>query len=850
MMRVCGLRVRALFGFYLARLREHPIQEVLAGSGIAVGVALVYAVLVSSTSITGSAAQIVDGVAGRASLQVTARSDHGFDERFATEAAEIPGVVRAVPLLRSNVRLFGPSGQSSVQLVGATPELAALGGEFTRNFGPAGLRLAGGIAVPEGVADALGIGAGDLVQIHADGLKRRVPVAAVLTDSVLGALASTGSALAALPFAQLISNRSGRLSQVFIETSPGTTDRVRRELEALANNRLNVLPADAELTVLRQAAKPNDQSTQLFAAIGAMVGFLFSLNAMVFTVAERRRFIAALRLEGASPRQALTILAFEAIALGTMASLAGLLLGELLLRTLFGDVPDYLTFAFPVGTNRIVQPWIVAFAFTGGMLAVLLASLRPALDLRARAPLDAVNRERTEPGEAIGEQASRRMLGLGIGLIMLTTVIALAIPAATIVGGVTLAIAALLVMPVMFGFVASRLDRLTRATGRFNMLAVALMELRATTTRSVALTAVAALAVYGSVAIGGARQDIVRGLDSHTRQWLSNADIWITTGGQDLMTNSFTAPTTNLALLRDDPHVRSIRMHRGGFLDVDGRRIWLVGRPATDRTMIPASQMLEGNRERATRQLRRSGWATASEAFADEHEIDLGESFAIPTPTGDARFRLAATTMNFGWIPGAVNINNRDYARVMDTDAPSAIQIDLAPGVSPSDGKKIVTAALGPDSGLTVQTRQERENQYYAFGREGVARLSQIAALLLLAAALAVACALAATLWQRRPRLAALKIQGAQRAQLWRAMLCETGLLVAVGCLVGAILGLYGHLLAGRFLRTTTGFASPFAVEPTQLLVSIGLVAGVALTISAVPGYLAAGVPARASFRE
>jgi putative ABC transport system permease protein len=849
MMRVSGLRVRTLFGFYLARLREHPMQEILAGSGIAVGVALVYAVLVSSTSITGSAAQIVDGVAGRASLQVTARTDRGFDERFATKAAEIPGVVRTVPLLRSNVRLFGPGGRRSVQLVGATPELAALGGDFTRNFGPAGLRLAGGIAVPEAIADSLGVAAGDLVEIRVDGLKERVPIAAVLTADVLGALASTGSALAALPFAQKISNRPGRLSQVFIETAPGATDRVRRELETLGNNRVNVLPADAELTVLRQAAKPNDQSTHLFAAIGAMVGFLFSLNAMLFTVAERRRFIAALRLEGASPLQALTVLAFEAIALGVMASFAGLLLGELLLRTLFGDVPDYLTFAFPVGTDRIVQPWIVAFAFTGGMLAVLIASLRPALDLRSRAPLDAVNRERTEPGEAIGDQAARRMFWLGIGLIALTTFIALVIPAATIVGGVTLAVAALLVMPVTFGFVASRLDRLTRSTGRFNMLAVALMELRATTTRSVALTAVAALAVYGSVAIGGARQDIVRGLDSHTRQWLSNADIWITTGGQDLMTNSFTAPP-NLPLLRDDPRVRSIRIHRGGFLDVDGRRIWLVGRPATDRTMIPASQMLDGDRERATRQLRRTGWATASAALADEHGIDLGESFTIPTPTGDARFRLAATTMNFGWIPGAVNINNRDYARVMNTAAPSAIEIDLAPGVSPSDGKKIVTDTLGPNSGLTVQTRQEREVQYYEFGREGVARLSQIASLLLLAAALAVACALAATLWQRRPRLAALKIQGAQRAQLWRAMLCETGLLVAIGCLVGAILGVYGHLLAGRFLRTTTGFASPFAVEPTQLLVSIGLVAGVALLISAVPGYLAAGVPARASFRE
>jgi putative ABC transport system permease protein len=847
--RVCGLSFRALLGFYLARVREHPMQEVLAGSGIAVGVALVYAVLVSSSSITGSAAQVVEGVAGQASLQVTARSDRGFPEEVAERIERVEGVRHMGPVLRSNVMLIGPDGRRSVQLVGSTPELAALGGQLTQNFGPSGLRLAGGIAVPEDVAKSLGASSGTTVELRADGLRRSVPLAAVLTDDVLGALAGTGSALASLRFAQELSNRTGRLSQVLVETEPGQTEPVRESLEQIAGNRLNVSAADAELAILRQAAKPNDQSTHLFAAIGAMVGFLFSLNAMLFTVAERRRFIAALRLEGASPKQALAILSFEALALGLLASTVGLLLGEVLLRTLFGDVPDYLTFAFPVGTERVFRPWVVALAFGGGMLAVLLASLRPVFDLRSGLPLDAVNREHAEPGEAIGEGVARRLLWLGIALVALTTLIAVAAPSITVIGGVTLALAALLVMPTMFSFVAARLDRLTRSTGRLNMLAVALMEVRATTTRSVALTAVAALAVYGSVAIGGARQDIVRGLDSHTRQWLSNADVWVTTGGQDLMTNSFTPPA-NLAALRDAPGIEAVRLHRGGFLDVDGRRIWLIGRPVGDRTMIPPSQMLEGDIELATTRLRGGGWATASAALADERGLEIGDSFSLPTPTGRARFRLAAITMNYGWIPGAVTIADRDYADVMGTTAPSAIEVDLEPGVTPLEGKRIVSRALGPNIGLTVQTREEREEQYYDFGREGVSRLSQIAGLLLLAAALAVACALAATLWQRRPRLAALKVQGARREQLWRAMLFETGLLVTVGCLVGTVLGIYGHLVAGRFLRTTTGFAAPFGLEAGQLLIAIGLVAGVALAISAIPGYVAAGVPARASFRE
>lgn len=848
-LQIVGLKPRALLGFYVARLREHPVQEVLAALGIAVGVALVFAVQVANSSITGSAAQIVDGVTGSATLQLAARSDRGFNQDIATEVEQLPGIRHAAPLLRSNATIVGPSGHASIQFFGATPALAALKGKLTQNFGPGGLQLTGGIAVPGAIAETLGVSSGDHVVLLADGHKRRVRIGAVLSSDSLGALAGSSSALAPLPLVQTLSDRPGRLSHILVEPQPGQEGAVKNELERVAADRLNVTPANAELAILRQAAKPNDQSTSLFAVISAMVGFLFSLNAMLFTVAERRRFVAALRLEGASPKQILAILGFEALALGVSASIAGLLLGELLARVVFGDVPDYLTFAFPVGTQRVVHPWTVALAFSGGVLAALVASLRPAFDLRSSLPPDAVNREGAEPGEAITRRQANTALWIGLALVLLTTLVALAIPMATVVGGVTLALAALLVMPAVFGFVINQLDRLTRTTGRLNMLAVALMELRATTTRSMALAAVAALAVYGSVSIGGARNDLVRGLDRHTREWLSNADIWVTTGGQDLMTNSFDTPT-GLGALKRAPGVEALRVHQGGFLDVGSRRIWLIGRPINDRTMIPPSQMLHGNRGDATARLRQGGWATASAAFADEKNLQIGDSFTLPTAAGDTRFRLAAITMNLGWIPGAVTINNRDYARAMGVAVPSAIEVDLAPGVGPVEGKRIVQQALGPASGLRVQTRQEREEQYYVFGRDGVSRLSQIASLLLVAAALAVACALAATLWQRRPRLAALKIQGARRGQLWRAMLFETGLLVTVGCFVGAVLGVYGHLLAGRFLRETTGFAAPFAVGPEQLLIATALVAGVAMLISAVPGYLAANAPIRAGFQE
>jgi putative ABC transport system permease protein len=64
------MRVQTLFYFYARRLRTHPIQELLAGLGIAIGVALAFAVLVANGSITGSADEIVRAVVGRGGLPV------------------------------------------------------------------------------------------------------------------------------------------------------------------------------------------------------------------------------------------------------------------------------------------------------------------------------------------------------------------------------------------------------------------------------------------------------------------------------------------------------------------------------------------------------------------------------------------------------------------------------------------------------------------------------------------------------------------------------------------------------------------------------------------------------------
>jgi putative ABC transport system permease protein len=149
-----------------------------------------------------------------------------------------------------------------------------------------------------------------------------------------------------------------------------------------------------------------------------------------------------------------------------------------------------------------------------------------------------------------------------------------------------------------------------------------------------------------------------------------------------------------------------------------------------------------------------------------------------------------------------------------------------------------------------VHTRGERETQNNASAREGLRTLAEISTLLLIAAALAVAAALSATVWQRRRRFAAHKMQGYDTWQLWRAVVLESTVTIGVGAVVGAVIGVGGHALASRFLERTTGFPAPFALGPLQVLVTLIVVAGIALLVIALPGMLAARVSAKAVSAE
>jgi putative ABC transport system permease protein len=634
----------------------------------------------------------------------------------------------------------------------------------------------------------------------------------------------------------------GRLTRIFVEPRPGQDEQARRQLEALAQDRLTVAPVSRESRILAQASAPNDQSTSLFAAISAVVGLLLAFNAMLLTVPERRRAVAEVRTHGYTPRQIVIMASFDALVLGGLASAVGLGAGLVLSRTAFGGLPTYLAFAFPFGAEQTVPASTVVLCFAGGVLATFLAAVQPLLDLWPSRASDAVHREEGEPGQALGPRMRRRMGVVSLLLLLATTVVVSVAPSATILGVVLLALSMLSALPMLLAVVMGGAERVSRRRPRLNMLAVAVMAMRATRVRAIALAATGAVAVFGSVSIEGAHRDLVDGLHRNFVENNSTADLWVTTGGDDLTTENF-LPGDTEARIRRVPGVAAVRSYYGGLLDIGERRVWVIARSRTDRRMLPAGQVETGNATEAATALRHGGAVALSKQLADATHVGVGDTLAIPTPTGNHGYRVVATLTNLGWGPGALIVNAADYRRDWNAEDPTAFQVDVRPGVPPAVAKHAVQQAIPASVALHVQTTADRVKHWDTLAGEGLHRLTQISLLLLISAAVALAAATGAAIWQRRASFLDYRLQGYSPRQLWAALLIESGLILATGCALGAVAGLYGHLLLGRWLRITTGFPAPF--EPSMLAAAATflVVVGAALLAIAPWSYRAVQAP-------
>jgi putative ABC transport system permease protein len=841
------LRPYALLYIYRRRLRVHAVQELLAGLGVAVAVALVFATLVASGSVGGSAEQVVNTVIGPATLQLRARGPEGFDEGMLGRVERLSGVKQAAPLLDETATVVGPGGKRTlIYIAGTDVALATLNG--LAHTLPIAVLSAGGIGLSRATAEALGFstpqrpdGAPVRVTLELRGAAHPLKVSAVLGHEAAGALSEAQLAVMPLERLQRLAGLPHRISRVLVQAYPGHEAEVGHELSRLAAGRLTVAPANQDIGLLRQALQPGNQASMFFAAVAALLGLLFAFNAVLLTVPERRRAIADMRLDGARRTAIAELVLFQALVLGLVASLIGLGVGYLLAVEVFRQSPQYLAHEFALGGGTVVGLTPLVLSLAGGVAATCLASTLPLLDLRGGRAIDAVYFEEGVPGNALGGCTQRKLFLAALCMLVPATALFVLVPSAAIPAAVMLALATVLALPLVLATALRAAWTLTGHYERMPLLAVAVSSLRTTTVRSLALATTGAVALFGGVALGGARDDLLRGIGQVANDYGSQADIWVASPQDNQATNPF-ASGADARRIAAVPGVAAVRVFQGEFIDWGGRRPWLIARPPRSDASIWAGQILDGGPSLAADRLNEGRWIVVSRQIAAEHHARVGGRILIPTPSGDIAMRIAAASTNFGWPTGVVFMSTSDYSRYWGTPIPAALAVTLAPGADAQAARRAIASTLPRGSALEVVPGVTRANRIKGAASEGLEQLRWISLMLIVAAVVALAAALGSSIWQRRMALSGYRLEGATPTRLRLILLAESGLMLGAGCLTGAMVGIYGQIVIDGYLRHVTGF--PVAVvgagvRPIEIFV---LVIAVALLLAAVPGWLASRV--------
>jgi putative ABC transport system permease protein len=409
-----------------------------------------------------------------------------------------------------------------------------------------------------------------------------------------------------------------------------------------------------------------------------------------------------------------------------------------------------------------------------------------------------------------------------------------------------------LAVPVAFSAVLAAARWVSARAPRLSTLAIALGGVRGTTLRSVALAATGAVALFGSVALGGARQNLLSGIHGFAHSYAADAPIWVGEPGDNQATAQL-AGDGGAARIEGLPNVAGVRRFQGAFLTFGNRRLWVIARPPGGARHVLAEQTIGGAPAvvAAERRLGEGGWIAVSQQVATEHDATVGESLVLPTPAGNLSYRVAALTTNLAWSPGVVFMGTADFSSAWGSNAPSALAVAPVPGTDLASLHVELVRALGPRRGMEVASAAQRESTIDALTSEGLSQLAIISTLLVLAAILTLAAALGSSINQRRPALAGLRLAGAPPSRLRRILLVEAGLMLGAGCVTGALAGVYGQFVIDAYLRHVTGFPVSSAGASVRPLETFAIVLAAALVVVAVPAWLASRVsPALALAEE
>ena len=815
------------------------------GLAITAGVSFVVGSFVLADSLRATFNDLFQELGENVDLEVRAAQEFETDDArdpvdvdIAASIEEIEGVAIVEPTLQRYAQLIDADGEVITPAGGPTLGVSWLGDD-----GIQGVTLKEGVpptgpdelAIDKATADAEGFDVGDTVTYLTDVGRFEGTITATIG---LGSGDSFGGAqLVALDLDTALEHfgADGMVDAIDIQVAEGAdVERVQRDIAEILPERTEVVTGEQ---VAQETADDVNQFVDvfgtgllIFAFITAFVSAFIINNVFQITIGQRLRELALLRAVGASAVQVRRMIAVEALALGVLATVAGIAGGVLVARGLIfafdaagAGFPDTATV---LALRTIVMAAVVGVGIT--MLSVIVPARKagripPVAALRPEVGFVAMRTRRLVAGVALTAVGGLVfMIGLFLRPGGTATLIALAGGGALVLFLGVASLSSTIARPVtrIIGWPIQKMFKVPGALARENVARAP----RRTSSSAAALMIGVALVSGAAVFASSLRSTLVDTLESAV-----TADYIVT--DQSFQGLSPVVSQT----LADVPELDAVTPVRGISGQVDGEtKNFGAVQPAAFEQLIDPDL-----REGSIADLGQDELLVHVDPARDL-DLEVGSTVDVVYQNGmNGTLTVAGIYGDafFGnWLISLDTLESVSTAPARDF----FVIGKLAEGVEPADGDAAVFAAMEEFPQANVQTNAEFRESQEAQINQLLIIITMLLAFAIAIAVLGISITLALGVFERTREIGLLRAVGMNRRQTRRSVRWEAVIVSIFGALIGIVLGTFlGVVLS---LAVPDDVISQLAFNPSIMVLILVAAVVAGLVAALYPSYKASNM--------
>jgi len=828
----------ALWLITFRQWRAHRLRVALTTLGIALGVAVFFAIRTGNATLLDSLSATVEKLAGKATLEITA-GEASFSEKVLDAVRATPGVKLAEPVIESIVQTsFANDGALLVLGVDTTGDQQLRDYQFDR----AQTRIAdplvflaqpNSILLSRAFAERHGLKVGDKLLIFASDGREEFTVQGTFNPVGVGEVFGGNIAVMDVYSAQVVFHRGRKFDRIDLMNAPNVPVAVLQErLRGTLPLGLDVARPEVRGQALENVVTAMRMGILITSFVALLVGVYIIFNSFTIAVNQRWKEIGVLRAVGVEQRNVSGMFLCEALLMGVMGSLLGIAGGFLLASAANRVMRGMVAAVYGVvatATLPKLHPDQCIIAFVLGVVASLLGAWFPARGAAGLDPALALHNIEARHRESV---LGWRRVGAGALFIAMGGALVLRSPArlglviqfgfaAIVLLGLTI------VLPKMVLWSARLLRPLMNALGGSEgALAVdAMIQSPRRCSATVGALMVGLMFVFSTAAyIQSYRQMIDRWMNQ-----VLNADLFVATSAL-LRSTSYHLTEDLGRRIAALPGVERVENIRFTTIPFQGDTAALIA-IEMNGFLARAGNAVEGANMRIVgdRLIRGEG-VLVSRNFARRWGVISGGALHLDTPVGALDRPILGYLDDYRSEKGTIFMDRALYKEYWADDAVDFVDVSLQPGVDQLTMKREIEHLTAGSFHAFVYTNAEFKRWISGLVDQFFTLNYMQLVVAVLIAILGIVNTLLISVSERRHEIGIVRAIGGLRSQIRKLVLLEAVAVAIVGVIVGAVAGILNtEFMSHTVSLVLAGYSVPFYFPWKIVLLSLPVVSAVSL---------------------